>query len=98
MIVIRNIFRIRPGAMKQALALVKRGQALTAQTGFSRSRALTDVAADFYTLVFEIECESLQQFEQGLSQNFGSAEWQSWYQEFTPLIQGGRREIFHIVD
>lgn len=97
MIVVRNIFQIKAGAMKQAVALIKQGKAFTERAGFAKSRALTDVVGDFYTLVLEIECESLQDFERGLSKNFGDSEWQAWYQQITPLVQSGRREIMQIV-
>ena len=83
--------------MKQAVALSKQGQALTERAGFARSRALTDVVGDFYTLVLEIECASLQDFERGIGESFANEEWQSWYQQFTPLVQSGRREIMQIV-
>ena len=34
----------------------------------------------------------------GIGESFGSAEWQAWYQRFTPLVQSGRREIMQIVE
>jgi len=98
MIVIRNIFQIRAGVMKQAVASAKQGQAFVAKSGFARSRLLTDVVGDFYTLVLETECASLQEFESGLGQSFGSDEWQTWYRDFTQYIQSGRREIMNIVE
>jgi hypothetical protein len=97
MIVVRNIFQIKAGSMKQAVVLAKQGQSLTERAGFVRSRALTDVVGDFYTLVLETECASLQDFERGISESFANAEWQAWYQQFTPLVQSGRREIMQIV-
>jgi hypothetical protein len=97
MIVIRNIFQIRAGSMKQAIELAKSGQELMNKDTFPKSRILTDIASDFYTLVLETECASLADFEQGIGKSFGNAEWQAWYQQFTPLIQSGRREIFQIV-
>ncbi len=98
MLLIRNIFQIRAGSMKQALEVMKRGDALMKKGPFPRSRALTDVAADFYTLVLETEVESLAEFEKGTAETFANPEWQAWYQQFTPLIQSGRREIFRIVE
>jgi hypothetical protein len=98
MIVVRNIFQIKAGAMKQAVALIKQGLALTERAGFSHSRALTDIVGDFYTLVLETECASLQDFERGIKESFSAADWQAWYQQLTPLVQSGRREIMQIVD
>jgi len=96
MIVIRNIFQIKAGAMKQAVALAKEHRALIERAGFTGMRVLTDVVGDFYTLVLEIESASLQEFERGIGESFASAEWQAWYQQFTPLVQSGRREILQV--
>jgi hypothetical protein len=96
MIVIRNIFQIKAGAMKQAIALGKENRTLIERAGFTGMRVLTDVVGDFYTLVLEIECASLQEFERGIGESFASAEWQAWYQRFTPLVQSGRREILQV--
>jgi hypothetical protein len=98
MIVVRNIFQIKAGSMKQAVALVKENRPFIERAGFTSVRALTDVVGDFYTLVLETECASLQEFERGIGESFGSAEWQAWYQRFTPLVQSGRREIMQIVE
>jgi hypothetical protein len=97
MLVIRNIFQIKAGSMKQAVALVKESKTLIERVGMRNPRALTDVVGDFYTLVLETECESLQEFERGLSDSFANAEWQTWYQKLTPLVQSGRREIMQVV-
>jgi len=98
MVIIRNIFQIKPGSMKQAVALVKENRPMIERAGFVSSRALTDVVGDFYTLVLETECESLEAFERGIRTSFGSAEWQAWYQRFTPLVDRGRREIMQVVE
>jgi len=98
MIVVRNTFRIQPGRMKEAVALAQEGRALVEQLGFPVPRVLVDVAAEFYTLVLDTEFASLADFEARLPQNFASADWQTWYARFTGLVQGGRREIFRVVD
>jgi hypothetical protein len=98
MIVIRNIFQIKAGSMKQAVALGKENRALIERAGFTNARILTDVVGDFYTLVLELECASLQEFERGIGDSFANAEWQSWYQKFTPLVQSGKREILQIAE
>ena len=96
MIVVRNIFQIKAGAMKEAVALVKENRKFIEHAGFSSTRALTDVVGDFYTLVLEIECASLQEFERGIGESFASDEWQTWYKKFTPLVHSGRREILQV--
>lgn len=98
MLIVRNVFRIRPGSMKEALAQAKQGRALMAKVGFPRSRILTDVVGNFYTLILENECETLQEFEQGFSSSVAADEWQAWYKAMTPLIVEGYREILRVVE
>jgi len=96
MIVVRNIFQIKAGMMKQAVALIREGPPMT-QREVVRTRALTDLVSDFYTLVLEMECETLGDFEKAMQTSFASAEWQAWYQRLTPLVQSGRRELMSVV-
>ena len=98
MIVVRNTFHIQPERMKDAVGLVKEGRALVERLGFPIPRVMVDVAAEFYTLVLDTEFASLTDFETRLPQNFASSEWQAWYARFTPLVRGGRREIFRVLE
>ena len=98
MILVRNTFLVQPTQMKEAVALAKEGRAIVQRLGFPIPRISVDVAAEFYTMVLETEFESLSDFEARLPQNFASAEWQAWYARFTPLVRGGRREIFRVVE
>ena len=101
MIVIRNVFRLKFGKAKEAVALMKEGLAIQnrvmAGQEFS-TRVLTDVTGPFYTLVLETEFASLADFESRLPQNFASADWQAWYSQFNALVRSGRREIFRVLD
>ena len=98
MIVVRNTFSIHPGRMKDAIALAREGRALVERLGFPVPRLTVDIATDFYTLVLETEFSSLADFETRLPQNFANHEWQAWYATFTELVDGGRREIFRVVE
>ena len=57
MIVIRNVFRLKFGKAREAVALFKEGIAIQKRVGagmdFS-TRLLTDVTGPFYTVVLEI--------------------------------------------
>jgi hypothetical protein len=98
MIIVRNTFSIQPKRMKEAVALVKEGQALVARIGFPVPRVSVDVAAELYTMVFETEFPSLADFEERLPKNFANPDWQAWYSQFTELVLGGRREIFRVIE
>src|ERR1700730_13677528 len=66
MVVIRNVFRLKFGKAREAVALFKEGIAIQKRVGaggnFS-TRLLTDLTGDFYTVVLEITVPSLAAFE-----------------------------------
>ena len=64
MIVIRNVFRLKFGKAKEAVALLKEGVAIQKRAGATfQSRILTDITGPFYTLVLEITVPNLGSFE-----------------------------------
>ena len=101
MIVIRNVFQLKFGKAKEAVALVKEGVAIQkkAITGIDFStRLLTDVTGPFYTLVLELTVPSLGDFEKFAPRVFGDKEWQANYQKLSALVDSGYREIFSVVE
>ena len=98
MIVVRNVFRLKFGRAKEAVELWKEGLALTKRLGFTaKSRVLTDVVGQFYTLVFENSFESLSDFENSSKKLMSNSEWQAWYQKASGLIESGHREILNVI-
>ena len=66
MIVVRNVFRLKFGKTREAIALLKEGVAIQkkALAGMDFStRLLTDVTGPFYTVVLELTVPSLATFE-----------------------------------
>ena len=66
MIVIRNVFRLKFGQAREAVAVAKEGLAIQKRvmTGVEHSsRLLTDVTGPFYTLVLELTVPNLSNFE-----------------------------------
>lgn len=98
MIVVRNVFQIRPEEMKHALALVREGRPLAQRLGMPTQRAMSDLVAGFYTLVLETEHASLADFEASISKAFSNPEWQAYYSRLRPLVAGGHREVFTLVE
>ena|SRR6266498_3405731 len=101
MIVIRNVFRLKFGKAREAVALVKEGVAIQkkalAGADFS-TRVLTDVTGPFYTLVLELTVPNLATFETYTPRLFGDKDWQANYQKVAPLVESGYREVFTVVD
>ena len=102
MVVIRNVFQLKFGKAREAVAIVKEGVAiqkrLASPAGIEiRQRMLTDVTGPFYTLVLELTVPSIAAFEQSAGTIMGNAEWQANYQKLVPLVETGYREIFTVV-
>ena len=101
MIVVRNVFQLKFGKAKEAVALMKESLAIQERvmSGLDYStRVLTDVTGPFYTLVLEITVPNLAAFETNAPRLFGDKEWQASYQKMGPLVESGYREMFTIVE
>lgn len=96
MILVRNIFQLKFGTMKQALDLWKEGEPILRASGQQQSRLLTDITGEYYTLVMELTFANLAEFERGHTSTGQSESWKSWYRRFSDLVISGRREIFTI--
>ena len=101
MVVIRNVFRLKFGKAREAVALFKEGTAIQKRTGagvdFS-TRLLTDVTGPFYTVVLEITVPSLAAFEAEAPRLMGDKDWQANYQKIGALVESGYREVFTLVE
>lgn len=101
MVVIRNVFQLKFGKAKEAMALMKEGLAIQkrALSGVEFStRVLTDMTGPFYTLVLELNVPNLATFDSYTPKLFGNKEWQAHYEKLTPLVESGYREVFTVVD
>ena len=102
MVVVRNVFQLKFGKAREAVAIVKEGLAIQKRLASSagvemRSRVLTDITGPFYTLVLELTVPSLSDFERHGPSFMGNPEWQANYQKLQPLVDSGYREIFTVV-
>ena len=101
MVVIRNVFRLKFGKAREAVALFKEGLAIQKRVGagmdFS-TRLLTDVTGPFYTVVLELTVPSLGAFEGEAPKLMGDKDWQANYQKVSALVESGTREIFTVVE
>ena len=99
MIVIRNVFRLKFGKAREAVALVKEGTAIQKRLGMSFPvRVLTDVTGPFYTLVLELTAPNLSTYEAEVPRYMGDKKFQANYQKLVALVESGSREIFTVVE
>jgi hypothetical protein len=103
MVVIRNVFRLKFGKAREAVALFKEGIAIQKKVGagagvdFS-TRLLTDLTGPFYTVVLEITVPNLGAFEAAAPKLMGDKDWQANYQKVAALVESGEREMFTVVE
>jgi hypothetical protein len=97
MIVVRDVFQVQFGKMREVLELWKKAMAIEEQFGGSKPRILTDLVGQYYTLVLEAEFESMGAFETAFKEGMASEEWRKAYQQVVPYLVSGHREIFTIV-
>jgi hypothetical protein len=99
MIVVRNVFRLKFGKTKEAVALLKEGIAIQKRAGVEMNqRLMTDLVGTFYTLVLELTIPNLGALEANMPKVMGDKDWQASYQKFSALVESGYREIFTIVE
>lgn len=98
MILVRNVFKLKFGKAREALALWKEGARFIRQSGAGSVRVCTDLTGPYYTLVVESTHASLAEFEKMRPSAADEANWKKWYEKFIPLVKSGGREIFNIVE
>jgi hypothetical protein len=97
MIVVRDIFQVKFGRMKEAKEIWKEGLK-HAPPAMSRPRLLTDLTGQYYTLVLESTYKDLGDYEAAQQKTMSAPEMGAMYQKFVPLVDSGKREIFTIVE
>ena len=99
MIIVRNVFQLKFGKAKEAVALLKEGIAIQKRAGVEMNqRLMTDLVGKFYTLVLELTIPNMGALEADMPKVRGNKDWQANYQKFSTLVESGYREIFTIVE
>jgi hypothetical protein len=101
MIVIRNVFQLKFGKAREAIALMREARAIEKRVmaGLEySSRMLTDVTGPFYSLVLELTVPILATFDSNAPRLFGEKEFQENSKKMAPLVESGQREVFSIVE
>jgi hypothetical protein len=96
MILVREIFQIKFGHMKEALDAWKEMQKVAPMPPESHPRMLTDMTGPYYTLVLEGTYKDLADFDKALHREMAGAG-EVYHKKFVPLVDSGRREIFSVV-
>jgi hypothetical protein len=97
MFLVRDIMFCKPGKVRAVadkfLAMAKAGK----DAGLGNLRVMTDVSAErYWTVVAEVEVESLDAFEAQSRQMMENQQLQEVMKGYHDLVDEGRREIYRI--
>ncbi len=101
MILVRDIFRLKFGQSKDAIAYWKQAVEAIRKSGYASEgfRILTDLAgADYYTIVLEATFKSVAEWEKAHGQARSNSKWKEIYGKIIALTEKGHREIFTVVE
>ena len=97
MIVVRDIFQIKFGRMKEALESWKEMAKASPMPRENHPRVLTDLTGPYYTLVIEATFKNLADYE-SFSRKEMAGAGDVYHKKFVPLVDSGRREIFTVAE
>jgi hypothetical protein len=100
MVVVRDVFRLKFGQSKEAVALWKEALALLRDSGYGavNVRLLTDLVGEpYYTVVLESIFNSVTEWERAHLAARENARWKAVYAKIIPFTESGRREILSVV-
>ena len=97
MYLIRDIMHCKPGQVRPMVQKSLRMRELGKKMGLGSMRVLTDAAGErFWTVVMEIETESIDKFEELVRKSGEDKEFQEVMKGYHDLVDHGRREIYRI--
>jgi hypothetical protein len=101
MIVVREVFHCKPGKVRPLVEKFKSMSKLMEKGGGGKMRLLTDVSGSrYWTLVAEMEVESLGKFEammagEGMS-DADNKQFEDLMKGYHELVETGHREFFKL--
>jgi hypothetical protein len=97
MFLVRDIMYCKPGKARAMVDKFRKLSRLTANMGFGAMRVMTDVSAErYWTVVAEMEVESLERYAEVTRQSMEQKEFQEAMKDYHDLVESGRREIYAV--
>ena len=98
MLLIRDVFRCKPGKARQVAEMFKRTMpSMEEHDGFLNSRVMVDYVSTYWTVVLEAEVEDIGQFDQHMNSYGSRPEVREALEGYLDLVEGGHREIYRIL-
>jgi hypothetical protein len=96
MYVVRDVFRAKAGKAKELISKLKSTSPHFLTKGVKNIRVMTDVAATFWTVVWEFEVEEIQDYFDMSTIIDSDVKVYNAMEGYQEYIQEGHREIFRI--
>jgi hypothetical protein len=97
MFVIRDIMYCKPGKVRAMIEKFVALSKLSQKMGMGAMRVMSDVSAErYWTVVSEMEVESIEQFTEMSRKSLSIPEFQQAMAGYHDLIDHGRREIYQL--
>ena len=100
MLVARQVFRAKYGRGDELVAHFQELNARMREAGgiAPRFRILTDATGPFFTVVTEVEVESLADWEGSFRESMERPWMGEWFGRMVPLVESGSREFYRVVE
>jgi hypothetical protein len=100
MIIERNVFLLKFGKAKEAIAIWKEIMTAAKKSNLASSemRLLSDLSGSAYTLVVELHIKSFMDINPRQAVWATTESFQVLYQKFIPLCESARKEYYRIED
>ena len=96
MIIVRDIFQAKYGKGGDLVRLLQEfHETMPMKHDY---RILEDASGEFFTIVQEIEAESLAGWEQMSEKLWSMPEFDNWFERMVPLVESGRREFWRVAE
>jgi len=96
MYVIRDVFQTKPGQAKALVNIFKNAATFMQSMGVKQTRILTDTVSSYWTVVLEIEVDTMEEYFQQLEGRKSNKEMADAMKGYMDLVTGGHREIFKV--
>lgn len=97
MLLIREVFHCKPGKVRPLVEKFLEMSRIGERKGWGKMRVMTDLAGErYWTLVAEMEVESLEAFMQMGQGEEDMKEFEELMQDYHELVESGRREIYNL--
>ena len=97
MFLVRDVFQAKPGKAGALAKIFKQAnEKLKGMEGYSNARVMTDMVASYWTVVTEVEVDSIERYTNMARVFTSMPELAELFKGYMDLVQGGHREIFKI--